>query len=86
MKLIHFTAEWCQPCKTMQPIIEEFINENQDLDYIKIDVDKDSESFSEYTKTQSVMSVPTFFAFDNNQVVKSITGATTKEGLSELFV
>ena len=86
MKLVHFTASWCQPCKTMLPVIEEFINENQDLDYIKIDVDNDKDMFAEYTKEQSIMSVPTFFAVEDGKIVNTQVGATTKEGLASLFV
>jgi len=86
MKLVHFTAEWCQPCKSMQPVLDEFINENQDLDYVRIDIDKDADLFQEYTAIQSVMSVPTFFAMSGDEIVNTQTGATTKDGLAALFV
>ena len=39
MKLYHFTADWCNPCKKLAPILEEFLGENPNIDYIKIDVD-----------------------------------------------
>ena len=87
MKLVHFTAEWCQPCKNMQPAIEEFINDHQNLDYIRIDIDKDKEMFEEYTKDQTVMSVPTFFSVDNdNKIMNVKVGATTKDVLVNLFI
>jgi thioredoxin 1 len=86
MQLVHFTATWCQPCKTMLPVIEEFINENQELDYIKIDIDNDKEMYEEYTKDHAVMSVPTFFAVQDGKVVKTQVGATTKDVLASLFV
>jgi thioredoxin 1 len=86
MKLVHFTAEWCQPCKTMQPVIEEFINEYQNLDYIKIDIDKDKEMYDEYTKNQAVMSVPTFFAMKDDEILHTQVGATTKDVLANLFI
>lgn len=86
MKLVHFTAEWCQPCKTMQPVIDEFINENQDLDYIRIDIEKDRELFDEYNVNRTLTSVPTFYAMSGDQLLKTQVGATTKDGLANLFV
>ncbi len=86
MKLVHFTAEWCQPCKRMQPVIEEFKAENPAIEYVKVDIDKNPDLFEEYTKLQSVMSVPTFFVVENGQLYNSKTGAMTKQELSSLFV
>lgn len=86
MKLVHFTAEWCQPCKRMQPVIEEFISENPEIKYVKVDIDKNSDLFEEYTQLQSVMSVPTFFAVENNKLYNSKTGVMTKQELNSLFI
>lgn len=75
MKLLHFTAEWCGPCKMMKPIIDEVIKENQSLEYLSIDIDKDMET----TKKYSVMSVPTFVLLDDNQAIMAqISGAMPK--------
>ena len=34
-ELLHFTADWCNPCKSMAPVIERFINDNPDIKYTK---------------------------------------------------
>jgi len=86
MKLVHFTAEWCQPCKRMQPVIEEFTSENPSVEYVRVDIDSNRDLFEEYTQLQSVMSVPTFFAVENGQLYNSKTGAMTKQELAGLFV
>jgi len=86
MKLVHFTAEWCQPCKRMQPVIKEFTSENPAIEYIRIDIDNNRDLFEEYTQLQSVMSVPTFFAVENNQLYNSKTGVMTKQELRSLFI
>lgn len=38
--VIEFTAIWCEPCKYMDPIIEEFAAKYTDVEFIKIDVDE----------------------------------------------
>lgn len=86
MKLVHFTADWCQPCKRMQPVIEEFNSENPDIEYVKIDIDKNANLFEEYTKLQSVMSVPTFFAVNDDKLSSSKVGVMTKQELEALFI
>jgi thioredoxin 1 len=86
MQLVHFTAEWCQPCKSMQPVIEEFRDENPGIDYIKVDIDNNRDLFNEYIKLKPVMSVPTFFAVENNQLYNSKTGVMTKQELVSLFI
>lgn len=85
MQLVHFTSVTSEDCNAMRPEIEDFINENQDLDYIQIDVEKDFDLLNRYTETQSVDTVPTFFAVDNGAVLKSHVGFTNKNGLAVLF-
>jgi len=70
----------------MQPVIEEFKAENPAIEYVKVDIDKNSDLFEEYTQLQSVMSVPTFFVVENGQLYNSKTGAITKQELSGLFI
>lgn len=38
--VIDFTATWCGPCKTMDPVIKEFAAKYTDVEFIKIDVDE----------------------------------------------
>lgn len=82
--LIHFTADWCQPCKKMQPVIDELVNENVDLNYIKINIEKDTELFDYYIKLKPVMSVPTFWAVEGDEIFKSHIGVASKETLLSL--
>lgn len=84
-ELVHFTAEWCQPCKQMEPIIKEFTEENKDIKYVKIDVDKDSKMFDFYRKKYTVMSVPTFLGIVDGKVIDGHVGATTKFILKSLL-
>ena len=74
MKLIHFTAEWCEPCKMMKPVIAEVISERPDLEYVAIDIDNDRDLALQY----DVMGVPTFIIEDDGEIVNRVSGAMTK--------
>jgi len=74
--LVDFYAQWCGPCKTTGPIIEELSDEMTDVKFVKIDVDKNQELSGRY----SVFSIPTFIIFKNGQVAHQFVGAMGKEG------
>ena len=83
--LVHFTADWCQPCKKMQPIIDEVVADGGG-GYIKINIEKDTELFDKYTSYfGSVMSVPTFWSIANEELVDSHIGLATKEKIESLY-
>jgi thioredoxin 1 len=75
MKLLHFTADWCQPCKMMKPIIDQVLQENTGVEYISIDIDTNPET----ARDHGVMSVPTFITLDDNDnVIQMVAGAMPK--------
>lgn len=80
-KLLHFTADWCGPCKMMAPIINLFNEENPDIEYQKIDVDNEFELARKY----DVMSVPTFISIIDGEVINRFTGAAPKAKVEALF-
>lgn len=75
MKLLHFTADWCQPCKMMKPIIDQVLEENPSVEYISIDIDAHPETAADY----GIMSVPSFISIDDNDyVIQRAVGAMSK--------
>ncbi len=76
MKLLHFTAEWCQPCKMMKPIINEVVSANDAIEYLPIDIDENPET----AKAYGIMSVPAFITMDDeNNVLHRAVGAMPKQ-------
>lgn len=78
--VVDFYANWCGPCKMFAPVFEEVANENN-TNFIKVDVDKASEIAREY----GVMSIPTIIHFKNGQEIKRYTGFMSKENLLEFI-
>ena len=78
--LLHFTADWCQPCKRMLPTIDILLSENKDIEYIKIDIDTQPEIAKEY----NISSVPTFIATSSNRVIRK-SGAMPLPELRKMF-
>jgi thioredoxin 1 len=65
----------------MEPVIQEFLSENPEIVYIKIDVDQDSATAQKH----GVMGIPTFISVDGENVVARAKGAIPKEELQSLF-
>jgi thioredoxin 1 len=64
--LVDFYADWCGPCKTMAPILEQVAAQHQGkLRIIKIDVDKNPAVAQQF----KVQSIPTLILFQKGQPV-----------------
>ena len=78
VKLLDFWAEWCGPCKFMEPVLEELEKElTGKVEIEKINVDENQEMTAKY----GVMSIPTYIVVKGDQEVERIIGATSKENL-----
>ena len=79
--ILYFTAEWCQPCKKVKPIVEELNREYFPGMFQIIDVDIEKEM----AKSFELKSVPTFILFENNNEINRLVGAQTKQSLLEFI-
>jgi thioredoxin 1 len=78
--VLYFTADWCNPCKKVKPIVEE-MNKDSITKFQIIDVDSEME----LTKKFEIRSVPTFILIKNGKEIKRTNGAQTREQL-EAFI
>lgn len=74
--LIDFWADWCGPCKKMNPILEEVSNETGLL-IGKLNVDENIKKTNEY----AVQTIPTMVLFKDGNPVHTIIGAMPKHKL-----
>lgn len=78
--VIDFGAEWCGPCKTIAPIIDELANEYKDQVTIgKCDVDANPELAAKY----SIRNIPTILYIKDSEVVDKLVSAVPKAKIEE---
>ncbi|MFB6079017.1 MAG: thioredoxin [Halarchaeum sp.] len=77
-----FYADWCGPCKTQDPIIEELEDEWGDrVTFEKVDVDENQDVANEY----QVRSIPTIVVENDDGVVERFVGVTQADKLEDAF-
>ncbi|KXB05720.1 hypothetical protein AKJ50_00025 [candidate division MSBL1 archaeon SCGC-AAA382A13] len=75
-----FWAEWCSPCKQMEPIMDSLAEEYGDKAFFaKINVDKEREAASTY----QVSSIPSLLFFKDGELVDRTVGAFPQKELGE---
>ena len=81
--LVDFTAVWCQPCKMLDPVVEQLADEwAGKVKVVKLDVDDNQQLAIDYT----VMSVPTLILFKYGKPVERVTGFQPKDRLQKKFL
>ena len=77
LTIVKFGAEWCGPCKKLDPIIDEIAKDNGDVKVCYVDIDNDGELAAEY----GILSVPSTLFFKQGKVMSSIIGLVPKAKL-----
>ncbi len=76
--LVDFWAEWCGPCRTVGPVLEELAAEMKgQVTIAKMNVDENPMAPSKY----GIRSIPTLIMFKNGQPVATKIGALPKAAL-----
>lgn len=78
--VIKFSAEWCGPCKTLKPILDDLSTQYCDkVKFVEIDVENSAELTSEY----KVRNVPTIFYIKKGEVKDKSVGTVNKQVLTD---
>ena len=76
MKVLRFTASWCQPCKMLAKTLEET---NTGMPIEIIDIDENQQIAMDY----GIRGVPTLVMIDGDIEVKRVSGMLMKNQLTE---
>lgn len=80
--LVDFWAEWCPPCKMMNPILKQLAGEwKEKITIIKVNVDEKPYLASRY----GIASIPTLVLFSNGKEAKRSVGAMSLQSLKKTY-
>ncbi|AUX09973.1 thioredoxin [Halalkaliarchaeum desulfuricum] len=77
--LVDFHAEWCGPCKMMEPAVKSVARET-DAAVLKVDIDRHQGLASKF----GVRSVPTLVLFRGGEPAQRVMGAQSEAALKRL--
>ena len=75
--LMDFYADWCGPCKTQEPILDDLEEDWPDVEFERIDVEQAKDVANEY----QVRSLPTLIVENDEGVVERFIGVTQGDDL-----
>lgn len=82
IKLTDYYADWCGPCKSMAPVIEELMSEFPNVELEKVNIDNNMER----VQKAGIMSVPTFVVERDGKIIFQHSGAIEKDRLRQQLV
>ena len=77
--LVDFWADWCGPCHTVAPVLDQIVEEHSDLRLVKVNIDEEPQIAQRY----GVMSIPTMILFDSGEPKAAAVGAQPKSMLEK---
>ncbi len=80
LKLLDFYADWCGPCKIMDPILAEIEKYYADkIEFQKVDVEAEEKLAADF----DIRSIPTFVVLKDEKELDRKMGAMPKEILKD---
>ena len=80
--LIDFWAEWCGPCKQMNPVLEKLAEETAEQATVaKVNIDESPDLAQQF----SIHSIPTFIVLKNGKEVERRSGVANLNALKKLI-
>ncbi len=77
--VFYFTADWCQPCKKVKPVVEAMKREG--FEFQMIDVDYEQLLAEQF----QIKSIPTFILLEDGKELNRVTGAQTRSELENFI-
>lgn len=78
--LVDFWAEWCGPCRQMEPVIEDLAQDYASKAKItKVNIDDEQDIAEKY----AIQAIPTLLLFKNGAVAQKFVGLTKKDVLAQ---
>jgi len=75
---VDFYADWCGPCRMMQPVLEEFAQEYKEKMVVaKVNTDKNKK----LAQTYRISGIPCMILFKDGKEIKRVVGYQNKENL-----
>jgi len=69
--VVDFYADWCMPCRLLQPVLEKLKEEFRDVEFAKLNTDENPQIAMDF----AIFSIPTVLMFYKGEVVGSFIGA-----------
>lgn len=79
--LIDFYADWCDPCKRLEPTIQKIANENENVKVVRVNVDQEEELAIEY----EAISIPTLVVIKEGSETARGVGVMRKSEIVNLL-
>ncbi|WP_394337347.1 thioredoxin [Haloferax marisrubri] len=77
VRLLDFYADWCGPCKTQDPILDDLEGDYEDVEFVKVDVDEEQDVANQY----QVRSLPTLIVENDDGIVDRFVGVTQRDDI-----
>lgn len=81
LKVIKFSATWCGPCRALQPIWDQLVDDINDVEFEAVDIDTSGELATKY----SVRAVPTMVFVKGGTVVETLVGLRSAAEIKEVI-
>jgi thioredoxin 1 len=80
--VVDFGADWCHPCKQLDPVVEELAAEwDGKVKFLKMDTDINVDTTMKY----QVMGLPTLILFKDGEPLERLTGYQPKHRIVHKF-
>lgn len=84
LTLTDFRADWCAPCKMMDPILHHLSDDNQlgnQIKFTSINIDDNQQTAGQL----GIQGIPTLIIKNNGQIVDKIVGFHPKEEVENIL-